>query len=86
MSSLCPTVNLIELSSGLPNYNTPVLNSCNLMLIMNVIRSLNQVWLNSIKSYPNSKIRFEFYFSFEFGLPLVKIPNAEVVPNVLIYL
>jgi hypothetical protein len=46
--------------------NTPMLNSCNLALIVDVIISLNQVWMNSIKSYPNSKTRYEFYFSFEF--------------------
>jgi hypothetical protein len=43
------------------------LNSCNLALIMNEIMSLNQVWMNSIKSYPNSKNKSESYFSFEFS-------------------
>jgi hypothetical protein len=66
--------------------NTPVLNSCNLTLIINVIMSLNQVWMNSIKSYPNSKARSDFYFSFEIGWSSVKVPNTIVVLNTLIYI
>jgi hypothetical protein len=53
---------------------------------VNAIKSLNQVWMNSIKLYPNSKSRTEFRFSFDLYWPLVKMSNTKVVPNTLIYL
>jgi hypothetical protein len=53
---------------------------------MDLIQHLNQIGTNSIKFYLISKARTEFYFSFEFRCPLVKVLNTKVVSNILIYL
>jgi hypothetical protein len=55
-------------------------------LIVDVIQLLNLIHTNSIKFTSNSRIRSEFDFSFEFRCPLVKVFNAEVVPNSPFYL
>jgi hypothetical protein len=56
------------------------------MLIMEVIKGLNQFDTNSIKFTLNSKTRSEFEFSFEFCWTSVKVFNIKVVPNIPLYL
>jgi hypothetical protein len=70
----------------LRNVTSQGLFSCNQTLIMDVIKGWNQMGTNSIKFTSNSKIRSELDFSFAFYWPFVKVFNAKVVPNILIYL
>jgi hypothetical protein len=60
--------------------------SCNHTLIIDVIEGLNQIGTISIKFTLNSKITYEFDFSFEFCQHLVKVFNIKVVPNIPLYL
>jgi hypothetical protein len=48
--------------------------------------SLNQVWNKFNQILSKFKFRSEFHFSFEYGWPLVKVPNTKFVPNIPIYL